>query len=68
MLLTVIISVILSNLSVFLILYVMGLRQAQEQRKAYLNALQAAMNNELNNKFKYDLESMGTYNDKDNFQ
>lgn len=68
MLLTVIVSVILSNLSVFLILYVMGLRQAQEQRKAYLNALQAAMNNELNNKFKYDLESMGTYNDKDNFQ
>jgi hypothetical protein len=46
----------------------MGLRQAQEQRKAYLNALQTAMNNELNNKFKYDLESMGTYNDKDNFQ
>jgi hypothetical protein len=68
MLLTVIISVILSNLSVFLILYVMGLREAQEERKAYLNALQTAMNNELNNKFKYDLESMGTYNDKDNFQ
>ena len=68
MLFTVIISVILSNISVFIILYVMGLKQEQERKKAYLSALQTAINNDLLNAQMYDLDSMGTYNDKDNMQ
>jgi hypothetical protein len=68
MLLTVILSVILSNISVFIILYVMGLKQEQERKKAYLNALQDAINNDLSRMPRYDLDAMGTYNDKDNMQ
>ena len=68
MLFTVIISVILSNISVFIILYVIGLKQEQERKKAYLNALQSAINNDLSRMSRYDLDAMGTYNDKDNLQ
>jgi len=68
MLFTVIISVILSNISVFIILYVMGLKQEQERKQAYLNALQSAINSDLDRIQKFDLESMGTYNSKDNLQ
>lgn len=68
MLLTILISVILSNISVFIILYVMGLKQEQERKKAYLNALQNAINSDLHNIPRYDLDAMGTYNDKSNMQ
>jgi hypothetical protein len=68
MLLTIILSVILSNISVFIILYVMALKQDQEREQEILNALQTAINKDLLNAQRYDLDSMGTYNDKDNMQ
>jgi hypothetical protein len=46
----------------------MALKQDQEREQEILNALQTAINNDLLNAQRYDLDSMGTYNDKDNMQ